>query len=106
PGSFVPVALASVSAGAARRYLLGLGPLFPVAPHTLFLGPAGLLACARARLAAGALALGLPRSVYAAEDAFARLPVHWMWWRILGGLAVGAGGYIFPPALGIGYDTI
>ena len=106
PRSFVPVALASVSAGAARRYLLGLGPLFPVAPHPLFLGPALLLACAGAGLAAGALALGLTRSVYAAEDAFARLPVHWMWWPILGGLAVGAGGYIFPPALGIGYDTI
>ena len=30
PRSLIPVALASVTAGAARRYLLGLGPLFPV----------------------------------------------------------------------------
>ncbi len=27
PRSFIPVALASVTAGAARRYILGLGPL-------------------------------------------------------------------------------
>src|SRR5579864_7835034 len=30
PRSAIPVALASATAGAARRYILGLGPLFPV----------------------------------------------------------------------------
>ena len=30
PRSLIPVALASATAAAARRYLLGLGPLFPV----------------------------------------------------------------------------
>ncbi|HEY8477625.1 MAG TPA: chloride channel protein, partial [Chloroflexota bacterium] len=40
------------------------------------------------------------------EDAFRRLPVHWVWWPALGGLAVGLGGSIFPQALGVGYDTI
>ena len=29
PRSLIPVALASVAAGAARRYIMGLGPLFP-----------------------------------------------------------------------------
>jgi hypothetical protein len=48
----------------------------------------------------------LTEGVYASEDAFARLPMHWMWWPALGGLAIGIGGYIFPPALGVGYDVI
>ena len=29
-----------------------------------------------------------------------------MWWPALGGLAIGLGGWIFPQALGVGYDTI
>ena len=44
--------------------------------------------------------------VYAAEDAFHRVPFHWMWWPALGGLVVGLGGFIYPPALGVGYDVI
>jgi CIC family chloride channel protein len=34
------------------------------------------------------------------------LPIHWMWWPMIGGLAIGLGGLIFPQALGVGYDTI
>jgi CBS domain-containing protein len=44
--------------------------------------------------------------VYAAEDAFQRLKIHWMWWPAIGGLAIGLGGLAFPQALGVGYDTI
>jgi hypothetical protein len=29
-----------------------------------------------------------------------------MWWPALGGLVIGIGGYIFPQALGVGYDVI
>jgi CBS domain-containing protein len=29
-----------------------------------------------------------------------------MWWPAVGGLAIGVGGWIFPQALGVGYDTI
>jgi len=32
--------------------------------------------------------------------------MHWMWWPLIGGLAVGIGGFVFPQALGVGYDTI
>jgi CIC family chloride channel protein len=48
----------------------------------------------------------LTMSVYAAEDAFQHLRIHWMWWPAIGGLAIGVGGLIFPQALGVGYDTI
>jgi len=106
PRSLIPVALASATAAAARRYLLGLGPLFPAPAHPLFVGPTGLLGCVVAGLLAGALSSLLTQAVYAAEDGFAKLKIHWMWWPALGGLVVGAGGLVFPQALGVGYDTI
>jgi len=106
PRSLIPVALASVVAGVVRRYLLGFGPLFPVPEHPLHIGPVSLLGCALVGLLAGILSALLTVSVYAAEDAFLKLPIHWMWWPMIGGLAIGLGGMIFPQALGVGYDTI
>ncbi len=106
PRSAIPVALASATAGAARRYILGMGPLFPVPSHPAFIGPMGLLGCVVVGLAAGALSAVLTVGVYAAEDLFQKLPIHWMWWPAIGGVFVGIGGLIFPQALGVGYDTI
>jgi len=106
PRSLIPVALASATAGAARRYILGVGPLFPVPAHSVFIGPGGLAGCVLAGLLAGLLSALLTSAVYAAEDAFQKLPIHWMWWPAIGGLAIGIGGLIFPQALGVGYDTI
>src|SRR5690349_20170965 len=80
PRSAIPVALASATAGAARRYILGLGPLFPVPAHPAFIGPEGLMGCVITGIAAGALSALLTVGVYAAEDAFHKLPIHWMWW--------------------------
>src|SRR6185295_7589936 len=48
----------------------------------------------------------LTLAVYAAEDSFQKLPIHWMWWPALGGVVIGLGGLVFPQALGVGYDTI
>ncbi len=106
PRSLVPVALASAVAAVVRRYLLGVGPLFPVPVHPLFIGPKGLLGCAVVGLLGGALSALLTMSIYAAEDGFQKLKIHWMWWPAIGGLAIGLGGLIFPQALGVGYDTI
>jgi CBS domain-containing protein len=106
PRSLIPVALASAAAAAARRYLIGEGPLFPVPPHPLFIGATGLLGCVVIGVLAGGLSALLTASVYAAEDAFNKLPIHWMWWPPIGGLVVGIGGLFFPQALGVGYDTI
>ncbi|HLZ23209.1 MAG TPA: chloride channel protein [Ktedonobacterales bacterium] len=106
PRSLIPVGLASVVAACVRYYLIGAGPLFPVPPHAAFIGPIGLLGCLVAGLLAGLLSALLTVAVYAAEDMFRRLPIHWMWWPMLGGLAIGLGGLIFPQALGVGYDTI
>ena len=106
PRSLIPVALASATAATVRRYIIGLGPLFPVTPHPAFIGPQGLLGCAVAGLLAGVLSAALTQAVYAAEDAFQHVPVHWMWWPAIGGAVIGLGGWMFPQALGVGYDVI
>jgi H+/Cl- antiporter ClcA len=106
PRSLIPVALASAAAATARRFLLGSGPLFPVPEHSSWIGVEGLLACVIAGIFAGVLSMLLTRAVYASEDAFSKLPIHWMWWPAIGGVAIGIGGLVFPQALGVGYDTI
>ena len=106
PRSLIPVALASAAAAVTRRYIIGLGPLFPVHAHAVFIGPTGVLGCVIVGVLAGALSAALTVSVYAAEDGFGKLPIHWMWWPALGGLVVGVGGWLFPQALGVGYDSI
>ncbi|HVN37107.1 MAG TPA: chloride channel protein [Myxococcota bacterium] len=107
PRSFVPVAIASAVAALARPYLgLAASPLFPVTLHTEAPGLGVLLGAVPAGMIAGFAAMLLTRAVYATEDAFARLPIHWMWWPMLGGVVVGIGGWFEPRALGVGYDLI
>src|SRR5690242_4359799 len=105
PRSLIPVSMASAVAAAMRRYFLGPGPLFPVPPHPP-VALLGLLACVGVGLVAGIASALLTWGVYAAEDAFHRLPIHWMWWPVLGGVVVGVGGLLQPRALGVGYDII
>lgn len=104
PRSLLPVALACAVAGFTRSLLLEEGPLFPM--QTQIAGPEVLISCVVAGLLAGLLAWGLSSALYKVEDWFAKLPLHWMWWPALGGLAVGIGGYFEPRALGVGYDVI
>src|SRR5947207_7526167 len=106
PRSLVPVALASATAAVIRRYLIGMGPLFPVPAHPAVVSPEGLLFCAIAGVLAGGLSALLTYFVYWSEDNFQKLPIHWMWWPAIGGLLIGLGGLLFPEALGVGYDTI
>ncbi len=106
PRSLIPVAVASSVAAYLRHYFLGPVPLFPTPVHVEFVGLAGMLGCLLCGMLAGGLSAALTGAVYFAEDAFHRLPFHWMWWPAIGGVAIGIGGLIFPEALGVGYDTI
>ncbi|MCC6300330.1 MAG: chloride channel protein [Anaerolineales bacterium] len=105
PRSFIPVALAAAVAGALRVLILGMGPIFPVSLHAALGGEALIIACL-VGIAAGVASSGLTALVYFFEDLFERLPIHWMWWPILGGFAIGIGGLIEPRILGVGYDLI
>ncbi len=106
PRSAIPVALAAITAGVCRRYILGDGPLFPVPPHAASIGLVGVLGCAVVGVLGAILAGLLSRAIYAVEDGFSKLPIHWMWWPAIGGAVVGLGGLLFPQALGVGYDVI
>ena len=105
PRSFVPVVVAVLVSLLWRPALIDSGPLFPV-HHTIVIDPP-LIAIA---LGMGALAGGqaslLSALLYRVEDGFGRLPVHWMWWPAIGGLAVGMGGLIDAHVLGVGYESI
>src|SRR6266576_4190583 len=105
PRSFIPVACAAAVAGALRVPLLGAGPDFAVVPHGT-LAATTLAECAGVGLAGGLAATLLTNLLYGVEDWFARLPMHWMWWPALAGIAVGLGGLVAPRALGVGYDVI
>ena len=104
--SLVPVAIASVTAAILRAYWLGAGPLFPmpavaVTPNVIIVVGALLLGAVM-----GVASAAMSRMMYAFEDIFERLPLHWMWWPALGGLGIGVGGLFFPRGLGVGYDNI
>jgi len=105
PRSFVPVAIAAAVAAAWRPYLLAGGVLFPMA-ESASLSPLGLGLAALLGIGAGLASGGLTAMVYGCEDFFQRLPIHWMWWPMAGGLVVGLGGLIDPRALGVGYENI
>lgn len=104
PRSLAPVAVACAVAGFMRPLLIESGPLFPL--HTAALPPSALISCLIGGVLCGALAWLLSTALYRVEDGFHKLPLHWMWWPALGGLAVGIGGYLQPRALGVGYDVI
>ena len=105
PRSLIPVIGACVVSSALRPLLIGTGPLFPFAGH-LALPWWGLFASIGVGVVAGLQSGLLTSLLYKTEDLFGRIPLHWMWWPAIGGLAVGLGGLIEPRALGVGYDII
>jgi H+/Cl- antiporter ClcA/CBS domain-containing protein len=103
--SIVPVALASAAACGAHIALVGPQPAFSMPVVTAPSGSALALYIAIG-VVAGAVSTIVTRAVYAVEDLFEKLPIHWMWWPALGGIVVGAVGYFAPHTMGVGYDNI
>jgi len=105
PRSYVPVAAAVAVATALRRPLLGSGLLFPVSAP-LHITASTYLLCVVSGIGSAALAVIATVLVYASEDGFRKLPIHWMWWPAIGGLIIGIGGLLVPQTLGVGYNVI
>jgi H+/Cl- antiporter ClcA/CBS domain-containing protein len=105
PRSLVPVGLACVTASTARVAMVGSAPVFPM-PVVDAAAPAALVAYLVIGAIVGAAAVLVTRAVYAVEDAFEKLPVHWMWWPAIGAVVVGVVGYFAPHTMGVGYDNI
>jgi len=105
PRSFVPVATAAITAAIERTWTPLALPLFPFYGG-MSITLTALLCWLLVGILAGLLSGLLTQMVYACEDLFLKLPFHWMWWPVLGGVVVGIGGLIEPSALGVGYDSI
>lgn len=105
PRSLVPVALATVAAAGVRHALVGSEPVFAM-PAVAHPGGAALASYVVLGALIGLVSVGVTRIVYGVEDAFEKLPVHWMWWPAIGGIAVGVIGYFAPLTLGVGYTNI
>lgn len=105
PKAILPVALACITGAAGHHLLVESGPVFPMpaleTPSNIALAFYSFIG-----VVIGFLSMGLTKAVYLIEDAFEKLPVHWMWWPAIGGLAVGVVGYFAPHTLGVGYDNI
>jgi len=105
PRSFVPVAVAVLVAAALRPFLFATGAMFPM-NQPVSAGPALLALAALWGIVAGLQASLLSNLLYRIEDLFHRLPLHWMWWPLIGGVVVGLGGLIDAHVLGAGYGSI
>jgi CIC family chloride channel protein len=92
-------------ASVLRVPLLGAGPIFAVTAHPPMSGTELAFAAGVGLLAGFGSGL-LTLLVYAFEDLFQKLPLHWMWWPAIGAVFIGVGGIIEPRVLGVGYETI
>ena len=105
PRSVIPVALSCVAGAAMHLLLFESGPVFSMPAIPTASGTA-LTVYVLLGIVIGVLAAGVSRSVYALEDLFEKLPVHWMWWPAIGAVVVGITGYFAPLTLGVGYTNI
>jgi H+/Cl- antiporter ClcA len=105
PRSLIPVALATVTATGVRYATVGSAPVFAM-PALATPGALALLSYVVIGALLGLISVGVTRIVYGIEDVFEKLPIHWMWWPAIGGVAVGAIGYVAPLTLGVGYSNI
>lgn len=105
PRSVVPVILACVTANGVRVAMIGTAPAFAVRdiaqPSAL-----SLVAFVFIGAVAGLASVWVTKAVYAVEDLFERLPIHWMWWPAVGAVPVGLIGVFAPRTMGVGYDNI
>lgn len=105
PRSLIPVALAATTATGVRAFFEGTRAAFSM-PELAQPGGSALALYVLIGALVGLASVAVSRSVYWVEDAFEKLPLHWMWWPAIGGLAVGIVGFIEPRTMGVGYDNI
>lgn len=106
PRSIIPVFLACITGAAGHDLLFGTGPVFAMNKLVETPTNTALVAYSVMGIIIGFLSVGVTKIVYLIEDGFEKLPIHWMWWPAIGGLAVGIIGYFAPRTLGVGYINV
>ncbi len=102
---FSPIVISSVVATVVSRAVLGNHPAFEVPAYEL-VSPFELMPYMAIGAIAGLVGIAFMRSLYATEDAFARVPLPDWAKASLGGLLVGFIGIWLPNVFGVGYSTI
>ena len=103
--SFIPVTIACVTGACMHFLLFSTSPTFPM-PEVMQVTTGSIVAYATIGLIVGFSSVIVTKAIYQVEDLFERLPIHWMWWPAIGGLAVGIIGVFAPNTLGVGYENI
>jgi CIC family chloride channel protein len=103
--SFIPVMMACITGACMHFILFNPGPTFPM-PVVDGVTSVSVLSYAIIGIVVGLASVIVTKCIYFIEDMFEKLPIHWMWWPALGGIAVGVVGYFFPNTLGVGYSNI
>ena len=105
PRSVIPVALSSAVATGVRAIFVGSDPVFTI-PTLTQPSLSALLAYVVLGAIVGLFAAITTRIVYRIEDAYDELPIHWMWWPLIGAVVVGLIGLADERTLGVGYVNI
>lgn len=105
PASFLPVTLSSLSAIGTHLLFTEFKPMFFIENLQAPTG-ASIISYFGLGIILGIAAILITKSVYKVEHWFEKIPIHWMWWPAIGGIAVGVIGFFVPATLGVGYDNI
>lgn len=103
--TFVPVVVAVATAYTIRLASGLTGPVFAM-DNVPVIFNANMIFYFLTGAIAGLASCFVSKLVFVVEDLFEELPIHWMYWPALGGIAVGVIGYIDPRSLGVGYSNI
>jgi len=103
--SFVPLVIASVVATVISRLVFGSEPAFAI-PAYAFAHPVELIFYLVLGLLASGVGVLLIETLYGMEDIFDRWKAHPVVKPIVGGLALGAIGLVFPQVFGVGYESV
>jgi chloride channel protein, CIC family len=106
PRSIIPVSLACITGAAGHHFLFGSAPVFATGNFIATASNTALATYSVIGIVIGLISVAVTKIVYFIEDCFEKLPIHWMWWPAIGGIAVGIFGYFSPRTLGVGYNNI
>lgn len=105
PRALIPIALSSCTGAACHFLLFSTRPIFEM--HSVPIPSSiAIITYTILGVLVGVAAAFVSKSVYAVEDFFKKLPVHWMWWPAIGAISVGVAGYFAPEIMGVGYSNI
>ncbi len=103
--SLMPVALAVGAAMAFRGTMDEPFPMLPM-PSPEAPGPLIAIGAVLVGIAGGVFSVGMTHALHWIEEIFEKIPLPWMWFPMIGGLAVGLIAWVDPRVLGAGYFNL